>query len=221
MTSVPAVNSKHLREIYQGNIMGLFNKCVLLSVISVLAISTFGCAQQQTSATDALRAQATPFSVVATGDSNFTAWRASTFSWSTVMQEIAGVPRLQGVPLRDMLTTSIADNMRSKGYRYSAEPGTGDLVVGYSVTLDDAETVSAAARERGVVPGLNFSTPDPEKFEKGTIVIEVTEAATGLVAWRSALQGFSIIELDDADRRKRLDGMVQRMLSGLPAKVER
>ena len=77
---------------------------------------------------------------------------------------------------------------------------------------------SDAARRSGVIPSLNFSTPDPEKYEKGTIVIEVTQSANGIVAWRSALQGFSIIDLEDADRRKRLDGMVARMLSGLAAK---
>mgnify|MGYP001555368684 CR=1 FL=1 len=89
------------------------------------------------------------------------------------------------------------------------------------MSLDDAELNSDAARRSGVIPSLNFSTPDPEKFEKGTIVIEVTQAATRVVVWRSALQGFSIIDLDDADRRKRLDGMVQRMLSGLPARSNR
>jgi len=194
------------------------NNAIRFFAVSMLALMMIGCAQQQTSSGQAATVQATPFSVVATGDSNFNASQAQTFSWSSSMQELTEVPRLHDVPLRDMLKASISDNLNAKGYRYQGEQGPGDLVVGYSVSLDDAEMTSDAARRSGVIPSLNFSTPDPEKYEKGTIVIEVTQSANGIVAWRSALQGFSIIDLDDADRRKRLDGMVARMLSGLPAK---
>lgn len=194
------------------------NSHIRFFAVSMLTLVMIGCAQQQTSSGQAVKVQATPFSVVATGDSNFNASQAQTFSWSSSMQEVTGVPRLNDVPLRDMLKDSISHNLNAKGYRYQGEQGPGDLVVGYSVSLDDSEMNSDAARRSGVIPSLNFSTPDPEKYEKGTIVIEVTQSANGIVAWRSALQGFSIIELDDADRRKRLDGMVARMLSGLPAK---
>ena len=194
------------------------NSHIRFFAVSMLTLVMIGCAQQQTSSGQAVKVQATPFSVVATGDSNFNASQAQTFSWSSSMQEVTGVPRLNDVPLRDMLKDSISHNLNAKGYRYQGEQGPGDLVVGYSVSLDDSEMNSDAARRSGVIPSLNYSTPDPEKYEKGTIVIEVTQSANGIVAWRSALQGFSIIELDDADRRKRLDGMVARMLSGLPAK---
>ncbi len=194
------------------------NNAIRFFAVSMVALVMIGCAQQQTSSGQAVKVQATPFSVVATGDSNFNASQAQTFSWSSSMQELTGVPRLNEVALRDMLKDSITHNLNAKGYRYQGEQGPGDLVVGYSVSLDDSEMNSDAARRSGVTPSLNFSTPDPEKYEKGTIVIEVTQSASGIVAWRSALQGFSIIDLDDADRRKRLDGMVARMLSGLPAK---
>ena len=194
------------------------NNTIRFFSVSMLALVMFGCAQQQTSSEQATKVQATPFSVVATGDSNFNASQAQTFSWSSSMQELTGVPRLNEVALRDMLKASISDNLNARGYRYQGEQGPGDLVVGYSVSLDDSEMNSDAARRSGVIPSLNFSTPDPEKYEKGTIVIEVTQSANGIVAWRSALQGFSIIDLEDADRRKRLDGMVARMLSGLAAK---
>ncbi len=194
------------------------NSYIRFFAVSMLTLVMIGCAQQQTSSGQAVKVQATPFSVVATGDSNFNASQAQTFSWSSSMQELTGVPRLNDVALRDMLKDSISHNLNAKGYRYQGEQGPGDLVVGYSVSLDDSEMNSDAARRSGVIPSLNFSTPDPEKYEKGTIVIEVTQSANGIVAWRSALQGFSIIDLDDADRRKRLDGMVARMLSGLPAK---
>ena len=194
------------------------NNTIRFFAVSMLALVMLGCAQQQASSGQAATVQATPFSVVATGDSNFNASQAQTFSWSSSMQEVTGVPRLNDVALRDMLKDSISHNLNAKGYRYQGEQGPGDLVVGYSVSLDDSEMNSDAARRSGVIPSLNFSTPDPEKYEKGTIVIEVTQSANGIVAWRSALQGFSIIDLEDADRRKRLDGMVARMLSGLAAK---
>jgi len=202
------------------DMMSIGDKILLPVIIAALAATSFGCARQPAAVTVSPRIPATPFSVVATGDSNFDASQAATFAWSGDMQDVANVPHLRDVPLNNMLKASIANTMNSKGYRYTASPGTGDLVVGYSVSLDDAGVNSTAARDHGVQPGLNFSTPDPEKYEKGTIVIEVTEVATRRVAWRSALQGFSIIELDEVDRRKRLDGLVQRMLSGLPARLD-
>lgn len=198
--------------------MNRVNRIIRLLPGIFLAGMLVACANQKTTTGQDSQIQATPFSVVATGDSNFNASQAQTYSWSSSMQELTGVPRLHDVPLRDMMKDSIRSNMEAKGYRYDDGQGPGDLVVGYSVSLDDAEMNSDAARRSGVIPSLNFSTPDPEKFEKGTIVIEITESTTGVVAWRSALQGFSIIDLDDAERRNRLDGMVRRMLSGFPAR---
>ena len=65
---------------------------------------------------------------------------------------------------------------------------------------------------------LNFLSPEPDKFEKGTLVIDVVERKTGLSAWRSSLQGFAYLDIDQAERRQRIHSIVQRMLSGLPAR---
>ena len=81
--------------------MSLCDKAVRLLVASVLAAVLIGCSQQKGSSTQAARIPATPFSVVATGDSNFDASQARTFSWSAGLQELSGVPRLQDVPFRD------------------------------------------------------------------------------------------------------------------------
>ena len=67
-------------------------------------------------------------------------------------------------------------------------------------------------------PGLNLNSPDPARYQKGTLVIEVTEKSTGRTAWRSALQGFAVRELGDTERRQRIGLMVDRMLAGMPGK---
>lgn len=63
-----------------------------------------------------------------------------------------------------------------------------------------------------------MNSPDPDRYEMRTLVIEVTDQSTGLAAWRSALQGFAVRDPGATERRQRIGLMVDRMLAGMPAK---
>jgi len=160
--------------------------------------------------------QALPFSVVATGDPATDIRDASTFAWARGLQQTGHEQGPGNVPMDALLKEAIVTTLQGKGYRYSAAPGEADLIINYQIALD----APGADRDQAgqLQPSLNISSPDPDKYEKGTLVIEVTERSTGLTAWRSALQGFANLELSDAERRQRLGLMVDRMLAGVPAK---
>jgi hypothetical protein len=183
----------------------------------LLAVS--GCSQQPPVAAQG-GIQSLPFSVVATGDPAADIRDASTFAWARNLQQNGHDQSPGNTPMDALLQEAIVTTLQGKGYRYSAEPGEGDLIITYHIALDapDAGREQAGTYTAELQPSLNISSPDPGKYEKGILIIEVTERATGLIAWRSALQGFANLELSDTERRQRVGLMVDRMLSGVPAK---
>ena len=187
---------------------------------AALALLTglYGCSQQQPVTEAPSRLHAMPFNVVATGDARTDAAAASTFSWATATEPPAGDSRMAGVPVNALIEEAIADTLQQKGFNYLAATGQGDLLVRYAVSLNDAAADSRLAEKYGMQADLGYTSPDPEKFEKGTLVIDIIERHSGLSAWRSSLQGFAYLDISEAERRQRLQAMVRRMLSGLPAR---
>jgi Domain of unknown function (DUF4136) len=189
----------------------------VMLAVGMLAVSA--CSQQPPAPAPG-RIASLPFSVVATGDSGADIRNASTFSWASGLQQTSNDQSPGNASIEALLQESIVANLQGKGYRFSAVPGEGDLIITYLIALD----APGAGREQAgmytgqLQPSLNLTSPDPGKYEKGTLEIEVIERSTGLTAWRSALQGFANLELDDAERRQRLGLMVDRMLAGVPAK---
>ena len=203
----------------QGDCMDHRLFSTLAALLAACLMSASGCSQQKPSLEHG-SIPSLPFSVVATGDSRANIRNASTFSWGKdLQQEVPG--QTQGnIPIGTLLQEAIVATLQGKGYRYNMAPGEGDLIVTYKIALDASGTDRGLVETSGnqLQPSLNITSPDPEKYEKGTLVIEVTDSLTGFTAWRSALQGFANLELGDAERRQRIKLMVDRMLAGVPAK---
>lgn len=191
----------------------------LTALLAIVMLATAGCSQQRPSQAQG-GVRALPFSVVATGDPEVDMRNATTFAWSRSLQTDSPAQSGESQRIRTLLQDAIVACLQGKGYRYSASPGEGDLIVNYQVALDEPGAGSELPGTRSEVlqPSLKLESPDPGKYEKGTLAIEVTERLTGLTAWRSALQGFANPELDDAERRQRISLMVDRLLAGVPAK---
>jgi len=192
---------------------------VLGALLGAGILAVCGCSTQQPSpAHDSIASL--PFSVVATGDSSVDMGSAATFAWAPWLQQADAGQRPGEVSMDTLLQAAISKTLQEKGYRYSAVPGEGDLIVVYQVTPAAVLSGQEPASTNGVQlqPGLNLNSPDPARYQKGTLVIEVTEKSTGRTAWRSALQGFAVRELGDTERRQRIGLMVDRMLAGMPGK---
>ena len=198
--------------------MNISNFKAMLVLCPVLLAGMYGCTHQQPVAEQPARLHAMPFNVVATGDARTDPASAATFSWTAASTPADTTPGMEGVPVNALLEEAIADTLQQKGYRYSAASGQGDLLVSYTMTLNDAAADRQLAEQYGMQSDLKYASPDPDKFEKGTLVIDIIERQSGLSAWRSSLQGFAYLQLDDMQRRQRIHGMVARMLSGLPAR---
>jgi len=188
-------------------------------LLTLLALSLIACSQQQPVSKSPAAVQAMPFNIVSAGDSRADVSRAATFSWAQDMQVVSADPRLGDAQLQTFMREAISTVMAAKGYQPAAAGESGDLQVGYIITLDNARTDSGIADAYGgVQASINVPNPDPALYEKGTLVIDIIDADTGLTAWRSALQGFASFKISEEQRRQRINEMVQRMLSGLPAR---
>ena len=192
---------------------------ILAALLATAMLAISGCSQQPPASLQGSM-RSLPFSVVATGDSGADMKNASTFAWARNLQQSSLDQSPGNVPVDVLVQEAIIATLQGKGYRYSPVPGEGDLIITYRVALDNTDTgrESAGAYPGLLQPSLNLASPDPGKYEKGTLDIEVTERSSGLTAWRSALQGFASLELTDAERRQRIGLMVDRMLDGVPAK---
>jgi hypothetical protein len=192
------------------------HQAVLTALLAASMLALCGCSMQPTPPSHG-SIPSLPFSVVATGDPAVDWEDASTFAWAQGLQQNGEDKPGENVSMDTLLQAVISNTLQVKGYRYSDVPGEGDLIVGYRVVHDDVpadrETIDTELQ-----PSLNLNSPDPSRYEKGTLVIEVTEKSTGLTAWRSALQGFAVRDLGVTERRQRIGLMVERMLAGMPAK---
>lgn len=189
-----------------------------LALLSAMLAGLYGCTQPPPAADETTRLHALPFNVVATGDSRADTASAATFSWVAGIEPGNSDPRMADIPVNALLEEAIRDTLQQKGYHQSPAAGQGDLVVRYVVALNDAAADRQLAEKYGMQADLGFSSPDPDKFEKGTLVIDITERHSGLSAWRSSLQGFAYLQMGEAERRQRIRAMVQRMLAGMPSR---
>ena len=191
----------------------------LTALLASMLLAAWGCSQPQPSPAQG-SVRALPFSVVATGDSGVDMRSATTFAWSTRLQPGSPGTSQEQQRVETLLQDAIIENLQGKGYRYSSVPGAGDLIVSYQVVMDvpGADPELPQSPDELLQPSLNLVSPDPGKYEKGTVTIELTEKQSGRTAWRGALQGFANLQLSEVERRQRIGLMVDRMLAGVPAK---
>ena len=70
-----------------------------------------------------------------------------------------------------------------------------------------------------IQPGLNVQAPDDIRYEKGTLVVDITDVKSGRAVWRGALQGFADLAISRDDRQGRLNDMVAFMLARIPVRA--
>jgi uncharacterized protein DUF4136 len=191
-----------------------------LSFLPFLMIVLFaGCAQRQPAMTQAIRARPMPFTVVSTMDPLADVSSAASFGWAPGMSEVYSNPHEGDMPDKETLENAITNALQKKGYEYTWRARQGDLQVAYLVVLDGALSDKEINDRYGIQPSLTLQAPDNIRYEKGTLVIDITNRKTGRSVWRGALQGFADLHLTKEDRQERLNDMVLFMLARFPART--
>ncbi len=187
---------------------------VLLVCSAALALT--GCASDSGPAGNGPAERPLPFAIVTSGAADFSADIESSYYVEPVAGAARGAPVLGGIPAGVFIETAIDRVMTDKGYRPGAAAGSGGLAVAYHVVLGETAAGSPVDAGYGMRPGLAVEHPGQQHFEKGTLVLIVTDRASGRPAWRSALEGFARLDIPEPVRQQRINEIVARMLERVP-----
>jgi hypothetical protein len=140
----------------------------------------------------------------------------STFDWGTPDALPAGDPRLDQDPFfQDHVEGAIEKAMAAHGFVRSAMGERPDVVVHYHAHV--AERLDANRIDRGNGYCATADCQRLDRYETGTLVVDVVDAASDILIWRGWAQGRLEGVLGDHNRlRRRIDDSVRQMFETLP-----
>jgi len=136
------------------------------------------------------------------------------FSWSPTTQFLNNDPRLDDAALDAMLRDSIRDALTARGYRVVDGPTA--YRVSFVAALEGALSDADIDRHFGINPGLPSPGEQSPAYEKGTVIIDVSDVDTHKSLWRSAMQGYVNFDLPARERRERIKRVVGMMFGSFP-----
>lgn len=195
------------------------NNIASITLFSLSLLIFSGCSQHYVAGNDSRQARAVPYTIVSSGNPNVDIASSTHYSFIPNMHETHGMLTLGGVPVKVFLEGAVNDAMNAKGYPFSRVTDKRSLLVGYQLALGKAGLGDQLSGQYGLQPGLTSTGLDAQHYEKGTLIITVTENRSGRIVLRSALQGFADLSIPAGVRQQRINDIVLRMLSGLPSRA--
>jgi hypothetical protein len=132
-----------------------------------------------------------------------------TYDWAPVEARSTGDPRLDNNPFfQQRVRAAVDDQLASRGFEKTASP---HFLVHYhaSVTQD----IQISPNDHGVA----CEECRPEVYDEGTLLIDIVDVRTGLLAWRGWAKGSIDGVIDNqAWMEKRIDEAVARIMRELP-----
>ena len=138
------------------------------------------------------------------------------FSWSADFKGIYLDNRLSHVNMDALLKQGIVNALVKKGYRFTENATSADYTIAYTAGLERALSDKEVLQTFGAQPGLITSRKPEQNVEKGTLVVDVINQATGRLHWRSSGQALTLLdEVPLEQREQRLKQFLNLMLSDL------
>ena len=85
-----------------------------------------------------------------------------------------------------------------------------------AAVADDPRTDADIDRHFGINPGLPSQGPKGPSYEKGTVIIDVSDVDAHKSLWRSAMQGYVNLDLPASERKERIKRVVSMMFNSFP-----
>ena len=140
-----------------------------------------------------------------------------TFDWGPADALPAGDPRLDKDPFfQDRVEGAIEKAMAAHGFARSGTSDRADVLVHYHAHV--TERLEADQIDRGYgYCSTGDCQPRVTRYEAGTLVVDMVDAATNVLIWRGWAQGSLDGVLGNRDRlRRRIDESVRQMFETLP-----
>jgi len=140
----------------------------------------------------------------------------NTISWKPDSSFIHANERIDGESYRRLLEEAIIVTLKNKGYAFSTDPQQGDLLVSYAAGLETELSDQEITQRFGMIPGLGGKTPNQDKYEKGTIIVDIFDRKDNKSVWRGVVQGFADLKISPAERSQRLRNIMQQLMTEFP-----
>jgi uncharacterized protein DUF4136 len=133
-------------------------------------------------------------------DSGLVWSKYKTFDWGPADALPAGDARLDHDPVfRDRVEGAIEKAMAARGFERSARSERPDLLIHYHANITERLNV------------------DAERYESGTLVVDIVDASTDVLMWRGWASGSVAGVLGNRERmRRRIDNDVAGIFGSLP-----
>ncbi len=104
------------------------------------------------------------------------------------------------------------DERRERMRILNAKTIASDLLIGFTLALESALSDEEISQNYDIVPVLARDKDKMNRYEKGTVIIDVADAESRSLIWRGALQAFASSEVPEALRRERIDKAVKILI---------
>lgn len=141
----------------------------------------------------------------------------STFEWGPADALPPGDPRLDTDPyFEDRVQGGIEKAMAAHGFVRSPTSERPDVLIHYHASI--SERLDVNELDRGFASCVTVECrPGVRRYEAGTLVVDIVDAASNVLIWRGWAQGSVEGVLGNRDRlRRRIDESVAQMFETLP-----
>ena len=140
-----------------------------------------------------------------------------TFDWGPADPLPVGDPRLDQDPFfQDRMEGAVEKAMTVHGFARSAVSERPDVLVHYHANVMKRLDVDQIDRGNGYCATTDCQ-PRVTRYEAGTLVVDIVDAASNVLIWRGWAQGSLDGVLGNRERlRRRIDESVQQMFETLP-----
>ena len=157
-------------------------------------------------------AEETTYAVISVSNPDIKVLSSREFSWSDKSRYVYEDNRLEGFPLKKNFQNDIKTKLISNGFTFTESLQNASMLVGYVIALESSLNDMDINNLYGINPGFINKEKNKNKYEKGTIIIDIIESRTNRMIWRGAMQGMAEFGIPDNEREERLSTAVNRLL---------
>jgi hypothetical protein len=132
-----------------------------------------------------------------------------TYDWAPIAARSTGDPRLDNNPFfAQRVQAAVDSQLASRGFEKTAVP---HFLVHYHASV--TQQIQISPSEHGVA----CEECRPEMYDEGTLLVDIVDARTGLLAWRGWAKGSIDGVIDNQEwMERRIDEAVARIMRELP-----
>lgn len=104
---------------------------------------------------------------------------------------------------------TLINNLESNGFAYKNGTAAVDFEVGFGLALSSDVSDESLSSKFGLTPGL----AEHNNLNKASFIVFVRDPYTEKMIWRGAVQGFAHDKLSSTERKARVNGIVEQVMT--------